>query len=96
MTCKLRPGLNILIVHWRNGFEKEETVSVKNAKTLDEMLDFICDPLITSACVYFCFCDDDCKEIRGRNCIGCYTVDEYKKAYDWVVYGISAKDKIRA
>lgn len=87
-SCKLRTGFNILITYWRNGFEKEETISVKNAQTVDEMFDFICDPCLTIVSVYFCYCGDDCKEIRAMHCGCCYTLKEYWKAYDWVVKGI--------
>lgn len=88
VSCKLRKGLNILITYWRNGYEKEETISVKNARIVEEMFDFICDCTLTIVSVYFCFCDDDCKEIRAKNCANCYTIEEYWKAYDWVVKGI--------
>ena len=93
MTCKLRPGLNILITYWRNGFEKEEEISVKNARTVEEMFDFVCDPVLTIASVYFCFCDENCKEVRGHYCAACHTLEDYWKAYDWVVKGISTSQK---
>lgn len=88
MTCNLRPGLNILIMWYRYGYEKEGAVSITNAQTVDEFVDYICDPMINALCVYFCFCDENSKEIRGANSHGGCTIEEYKRAYEWAVNGI--------
>ena len=64
-TCNLRKGSNILITYYRYGYEKEESISVKNVQTIDRMFNFICRPDLNILSVYFCFCDENIKEEWG-------------------------------
>ena len=83
--CKLREGFNAIVTYWRNGYEKEEALRIENLKTLDEVFDFICDPMLTVCGVYFSYCDENCKEIRGHHCAMCFTFAEFQRAYVFCV-----------
>ena len=87
-TCKLRKGFNILITYYRYGYEQEESISVKNARTVEEMVDFICRPELKILSVYFCFCDENTKEERAVLCRNTFVYADFYKAYDYVVKNI--------
>ena len=91
-TCNLRKGSNILITYYRYGYEKEESISVKNVQTVDQMFDFICRPDLNILSVYFCFCDENIKEERAVLCRNTYILEDFYKAYDYVVKNIRIAD----
>lgn len=88
-NCKLREGFNSLVTYVRNGFEKEEGVKVVNLKTVEETFDFVCDPTVDVYGVYFSLCDENIKPVRCYIASYCRTLEDYMRAYDWCVKGVS-------